>query len=149
MTELFFRQGRGGSAAHIQGPETAAGGGNQRRAGADFPLQRFHIRPHQAAVPDFAGREGAIGTAGGAEGNADIDIHERITGGWQLTLNRGDFRQQFCFRQRYVIVPDKPFHRGFRRQAFRQSFQHQMRGADTGEAAPGGMHSGHFAEQII
>ena len=81
---LLCCQCGGSAAAHVEGPAGKALLADHLPSGADLPDQRVYIGRHQGEAPLHGlAHEGAVGAAGGAEGDAHID---RDIPGIQLLL---------------------------------------------------------------
>ena len=140
MIHLRRRQGGGGAAAHIEGFDAQACVLHHLRRQRDLPLQRLQIRRHQLEGPLHRLRdEAAIGAAGGAEGDADVqgDVvgREPLLGG-NARLGRLDAHS--APGRRYLIGVRQLTVRLPGRHAAAQQPGRQLGGPHAGETAPCG-----------
>ena len=122
---------------------------HQGAAQLDFPKQRRHVGFNAAAIADFPGGEGAIGAAGLAEGDADIQIELVGPGLAQALLHPGDLAQQRRPVGGDIVGRFHVSHRRVQVHARLHGLVQQPRGAYAGQAAPGGLHAGAFFQQVV
>ena len=140
VIHLRRRQGGGGAAAHIEGFDAQPRVLYHLRRQRDLPLQRLQIRLHQLEGPLHRLRdEAAIGAAGGAEGDADVqgDVVGRqpLLGG-DAGLGRLDAHS--AAGRRHLIGVRQLTVRLAGRHAAAQQPGRQLGGPHAGETAPGG-----------
>ena len=131
------RQGRGRAAAHIKGPQPQAGLIQQLLGRVDLPAQGVRIGGQQLALAHLAGQKAAIGAAGDAEGDADIQVGLPQGGQRQFLLNGDDLAQDGGLFGAHVKHPPQLFAGGVHVQALVQVGVQQPGGPDARQAAPG------------
>ena len=141
---LLGRQGGGGAAAHIEGLDAQARLPDHLRGVGDLPAQHIQIRLHQPqGFFHRLGHEAAIGAAGGAEGNADVQgdvLRAQVRLGPQARLGRFH-RQTAAGRGDVVGVPQNAAGLG-RGLALLQQTGRQLAGADARQRPPAGGDAG-------
>ena len=147
--ELVGVQGRGSTSAHVHRPELSPAPGQDVRPRRHFPEQRRQVRLHQLAFAQLSAEEGAIGAAGGAEGDAHVHVHLLLAGRRQGGLYLHNLPQQLPLFRGHV--EDFP-HLGASRlqgKAVLHGLVDQAGGADARKAAPGGRDPRQALAQVV
>ena len=133
-------EGGGGAAADIQGGDAPARRGQKAAGGGDLLDKSLQIRLHQAGKPlDRLAHKGAVGAAGGAEG--DAHIQREVSGLCPLQGVQGGKgavdaqpaplrREEICAFQHGVAGQDAA--------AGKEVAGGQLGGPDAGQSPPGG-----------
>ena len=145
-------EGRGGAAADVEGADGSPGLRQKSARDRNFLFQRPQIGLQQFRFPaDGAADEAAIGAAGGAERNADV---QRQIAGLQH-IHRPDCGDRAVDGQPAAVIGDvihvpQQLVRRFGRAAFQQMLGSDFRGSDAGQCAPWGRNGQQlFRGQII
>ena len=141
--------GRGRTATHIGGANLPPRPAHHLSADGDFVQQRVHIGLYQLAFAQFSGGEGAIGAAGGAEGNADVQIKGVFRHFPEAFLHQADVPKQRRPFRGNVVFRRQPPHSQVSGQAVFHALVQQPRGANARQRPPGQSDARHLLHQPV
>ena len=147
--QIAAGDGRGRAAADVPGPQAEPLLRHQFLAQRDLPQHRFHVGRDHFAVADLPRRKRAVGAAGFAEGDADVQVEPIRRGLADARLHLRDLPQQRRLLRAHVVGRLHVRHGLIQRKPRLHALVQEARGADTGETAPGGPHPGQFLEQVV